>query len=236
MNDHVTLVRVLAIAAVERELAPLREILVRQPISGVTVEFVATGVGKVAAAVGAERSLSGTEVAAVVHVGCAGAYPDGKLSVGDVVVGASDVLVDEGVRTTTEFLPLASLGLPTITRGDVSLPDPVPLSTPQDPVEDHAEFDDEFTVVRGALATVSTGSGTDDLARELHRRSGALAESMEGAAIAAVAWSRGVPCFEIRGISNLCGHRDRAAWDIDRAVRNAARVAHRMLESLPSHS
>mgnify|MGYP003310184123 CR=1 FL=1 len=53
---------------------------------------------------------------------------------------------------------------------------------------------------------------------------GALAEAMEGAAVALAANETGCPFVEVRGISNEAGDRDHSRWDIDLACKNAARV------------
>ena len=41
---------------------------------------------------------------------------------------------------------------------------------------------------------------------------------MEGAAIAHVARLYGIPCGEIRGISNRAGNRDRSSWRVKEAA------------------
>jgi futalosine hydrolase len=53
---------------------------------------------------------------------------------------------------------------------------------------------------------------------------GALAEGMEGAAVAYAASRFGVPFAELRGISNLCGPREGARFDLEGAIRNAAKL------------
>jgi futalosine hydrolase len=73
------------------------------------------------------------------------------------------------------------------------------------------------------MATVSVCAGTDRLVAE-RARQGALAESMEGAAVAFAAARQGVPFVEVRGISNLCGPRDGASFNLAAAIRNAATV------------
>jgi futalosine hydrolase len=55
---------------------------------------------------------------------------------------------------------------------------------------------------------------------------------MEGAAIALVALRYGIPCLEIRGISNLVEDRDLARWDIAKAVEAAQRFVIKVVEEL----
>ena len=69
---------------------------------------------------------------------------------------------------------------------------------------------------------MSQVTGRDDEAAGLVARWGRpLVESMEGAAAAHVCALYGVPFLEVRGISNLVGDRDRAAWDVEGAAARA---------------
>jgi futalosine hydrolase len=70
---------------------------------------------------------------------------------------------------------------------------------------------------RGVIATVATCSGTDALAVEVERRTGAIAEAMEGAAVVHAALRLGLPGGEVRVISNSTGDRAKQQWDIARA-------------------
>ncbi|MFD9129717.1 futalosine hydrolase, partial [Kitasatospora sp. NPDC059571] len=50
------------------------------------------------------------------------------------------------------------------------------------------------------------------------RHPGAVGEAMEGFGVAEAAARFGVPCLEIRTVSNPVGPRDRAAWRIGEAL------------------
>lgn len=179
------------------------------------------GVGKVAATMGLYSLLVGLEAAqpvrGVLLCGIAGAYPErlrtGPLPVrlGGVCIVGSDVLADEGVATAEGFL---DLGAPTAGHGQRLL-DTGPFPANPRMAGDAAKHLG-VAIVRGA--TVSTCSGTDDVARLLHRRTHADVESMEGAAIAAVCRRREVPLLHLRAISNWTGDRDRGAWNVGAAV------------------
>ena len=84
----------------------------------------------------------------------------------------------------------------------------------------------------GPFLTVSTVTGVRARGDELHRRFGALCESMEGAAAAHVCALHDVPFLEVRGISNLVEDRNRAAWKIVEAAAAAQTVALRLAENL----
>jgi futalosine hydrolase len=81
--------------------------------------------------------------------------------------------------------------------------------------------------VRGV--TVSTCSGVDSRSRELHRRTGADVESMEGAAVAYVCQKAEVPLLHVRAISNWTGDRDRGEWNLGAACDALERAVRRLL-------
>jgi nucleoside phosphorylase len=80
-------------------------------------------------------------------------------------------------------------------------------------------------VVVGRIATVSTCAGTDARAATVARRTGAVAEAMEGAAVAQVASRLGVTFAEVRVISNTTGDRANQRWDMRGALGGLSRVA-----------
>lgn len=185
-------------------------------------DVLVTGVGKAGAAVRTAERLAAGDVSVVVSFGVAGAYPAAGLAVGDVVVATAVAVLDEGLDAGDRFVPFARPGMDVPgaawTPTDAALVDRLVSGPPQ-----------AFTVASGRVATVSVCAGHARLADE-RARTGALAESMEGAAVALAASrhggpaGRGVPFVEVRGISNLCGPRDGAAFDLATAVRNAAAV------------
>lgn len=76
----------------------------------------------------------------------------------------------------------------------------------------------------GLFATVSACSGTAVRGREMAKRTGALIESMEGAACAQVSRIYRVPFIEVRAISNLVEDRDLSRWRLQEAAEIAARA------------
>ena len=179
-------------------------------------EVLVTGVGKTGAAVAAALRLAKGDVAAIVSFGVAGAYPTTGLDVGDVVVALATAVVDEGLETGSRFVPFAKPGMPVPaaawTPTDAALRDRLLAAGPR-----------SFRVSTGRIATVSVCAGMSRLAAE-RAALGAAAEGMEGAAIAYAASMAGVPFAEVRGISNLCGPRDGAPFDLATAVAHAAEV------------
>ena len=87
---------------------------------------------------------------------------------------------------------------------------------------------------RARASPLRRSPGVTAEAEELADRWDALAESMEGAAAAHICALYGVPFLEVRGISNLVGDRDRAAWQVRRAVAAASWAARAVVDALDS--
>ena len=177
-------------------------------------EVLVCGVGKTGAAAATAARLAQGGIRGVVSFGVAGAYPGAGLDLGDVVVADEVAVIDEGLDTGERFVAFAKPGM--IVPGAVW--------TACDRSLVHAMAGGAgFRVATGRIATVSTCAGSERLARE-RRATGAVAEGMEGAAVAHAASLFGVPFAELRGVSNLCGPRDGARFDLVTAVRNAERL------------
>jgi len=190
--------RLLVCVATEREAAGLRGRL------GAEHTLLATGVGPVRAAHCATLFLARHAVDGVITCGLGGAYPGSGLKVGAVVCALTEQYADLGAESPEGLLDMEALGFPLVD-GDPPLYSRLPLSL--------------FPAARRVdCATCSTCTGTEATARERETRTGAAVESMEGAAIVQVALAMGVPVGEVRGVSNLAGERDRAAWRIDEAL------------------
>jgi futalosine hydrolase len=85
---------------------------------------------------------------------------------------------------------------------------------------------------QGRIAAVSECSGTDARATEIVKRTNAIAEGMEGAAIALVAQRLRRQWAEIRVISNTTGDRDRQVWKAKDAAEQLGDLAIRAVERL----
>lgn len=176
------------------------------------VDVLRTGVGKANAAGATARFLDPARHCAVVNVGIGGSF-FGKPTIGWIVVASSSVFADEGVRTPGEFIDCTEMGFP-------------PAGTGSAVPADHALVERLRPLGNavGVVACVSTCSGTEDLARDVARRTGAIAEAMEGAAVGLAALRARVPFVEVRVISNLAGDRHLQQWDLQGALERLSRV------------
>lgn len=184
------------------------------------LDIVLTGVGKANAAGAVARTLEPARHTAVMNLGIAGSLPGSGLHLGDVVFASSSVFADEGVATPAGYQNLAAMGFP-ISPDGMCVSPAASLQVRLQPLADRT----------GPIATVSTCSGTDELAEEIVRRTGAIAEAMEGAAAglatAHIAQLNQAPLtfIEIRVLSNTTGRRDQQRWDRDGAFSRLGDLA-----------
>jgi futalosine hydrolase len=181
----------------------------------------AGGVGRTNAACATTQAILTRRPEAVISAGVAGALPQSDLQVGDILVSSRCMYVEEGLITADGFVDMSGIGL---TLGDFE-GNAVPVD------EGMLEaLSEAFRI--GAIATVATCSGSDEAARRVAQRTGALAEAMEGAAVVHAARRLSVPAIEIRAISNLTGDRVNQQWDLQRGLTAIGAAIRRSLALL----
>jgi futalosine hydrolase len=178
-------------------------------------EMLVTGVGKVNAAAGVAGYLERFNPAAVISAGIAGVLPGAGVEMLGVVAGSASVYADEGVETPTGFIDCAAMGFGLGPFEGSAIEADAGLLERMRRVAD----------VVGRIATVSTCSGTDERARAVLERTGAVCEAMEGAAVGHVVARHGgargsarIPFCELRVISNTTGDRGKQRWDLKGAL------------------
>jgi futalosine hydrolase len=196
----------------------------------------AGGVGKANAAASATYLLEQYRPSLMIITGCGGAYPGSGLAVGDLAVASDELFADEGTETLGGWLDLQAMQLPLYTQQNRQYYNTIPLS--RHAAEKAMQLADTHGVrlTRGRFLTVSACSGTRARGLELRRRHQAICENMEGASCALVALRYGVPCLEIRGISNLVEDRDLSRWDLLLAMEAAQRFVIKVVEDLQRSS
>jgi futalosine hydrolase len=186
--------------------------------------FAVTGMGKINTAAATAVLIERHAPKLFINTGCAGAFPESCLAVGDLALASVEIAADDGVMTPTGWLSYEDIGIPAVERKSKRYFNEFPLSLAAAERAVRLATALGITLVRGKFVTVSTCSGTAERARELYERfSGPLCESMEGAAVAQVALRYGVDCLEVRGVSNLVEDRDLSRWNIPLAVERAQR-------------
>lgn len=178
------------------------------------------GFGPIAAAARTAELLAMLRPSRVVLVGIAGTFDPEVLPIGRAL--AFDAVAVEGIG--------AGEG-----RG---LAGPAALGFPQWPGRDGAEaIHDRIVLARSSardatalrdsartallLSTCAASASPEQAAVRRERFPEALAEDMEGFAVALACALAGVPCQIVRGVSNVVGDRDPAHWRIPGALAAA---------------
>lgn len=206
-------------AATEIEMQPVRQTLADYrgwlPL--------VTGVGILETAVVLADFLAGGPGAAVlkvINVGVAGAYSGSGLGLLDIALAEEEIVADLGVCCGDDIQPLNGIE-----------------------VNSHMEMDKIFleragdalrraAIIfrQGPFATVNSVSGTAERGAALRRRWRVICENMEGAATARVCRGFGIPCLELRAVSNMVEDRDTSRWRLNEAARRGAEALRAILE------
>ena len=211
---------ILIVTATELELAPVAADLRDHPRH--QIEILATGVGMVSTAASCARALGRDRYDLALNVGICGSF-DRALTPGTVVHVVSDRLSELGAEDGDGFLTIDDLGL-----GQQVIVNQMP------PASDALRA---LPAVAGI--TVNTVHGQDRSIAGVLARIGSVAplggpvETMEGAAFMYACGISGVPYAQVRAVSNVVERRNRAAWQIEKAVRNLGAAVLGTLDTLP---
>jgi futalosine hydrolase len=204
--------RVLVVAATRTEVPHL--------VSGARgqhlVDVLVSGVGMVATAAQTSRTLAITGYDFAFNFGVCGSF-DRRFSPGAVVHVTCDALSELGAEDGERFISMEELGLiPSTCIVNSSPPLNEALAT--------------LPTVSGI--TVNTVHGHEPTIAMVKRRLQPQIESMEGAAFAYACSVAGVRYAQVRAVSNVVERRNRAAWQMELAIRNLNETATRILDAL----
>ena len=205
--------RLLVVAATPAEIAPLAGTLGGSS-AGVTfrghrVDLFVTGVGMVATAAGAARALATHRYDAALNLGVCGSF-DRTRPLGTVVHVTSDGFPELGVEDGDRFVSAAANGLVDANAAPLTGEVIVNHAPPSWPVLQ--------TLPEVSGVTVNTVHGSEASIAALLERSHPDVESMEGAAFLYACLVAGVPCAQVRAVSNYVERRNRAAWKMGEAI------------------
>lgn len=163
-----------------------------------------TGVGIPSALASTLESAGRERPARILNIGIAGAYPGSGLSIGDIVMGTSEVYGDIGFELPElpGFQHVREAPWGSFYR------EPLPL----------AAFPEFSGTATGRGCTVNACTGIDATGRLRATLFEAAFETMEGAAVAQAGQMLGIPVCEIRAISNLAAQRDMRPENIQVAL------------------
>ena len=136
------------------------------------------------------------------------------------MLATRSVAADLGAESPDGFIPVDELGMPPelLGGGHHHRADPALLGALRAALP---------AAIVGAVLTVSTVTGTAASTTALaDRHPDAVAEAMEGYAVAVAAAQAGIPFAELRTVSNPIGPRDRDGWRMREAFTALTRAAH----------
>ena len=206
--------KILIVAATRLEIAPIyhRFNLADNDFAS-TPEFdiLITGVGMTATAFALGRHLS-AKYNLVLNLGIAGSF-DKTVPLGSVLNIVSDELAELGAEDHNQFIDIESLGFG---RSKFSA--------------HHNLLNDRLSSLRKVTGiTVNKVHGNAESIAAIARRLQPVTESMEGAAVFYAAEQSGIPCAQVRSISNYVEPRNKDAWKIGLAIKTLNEWAIRFL-------
>lgn len=175
----------------------------KERLTGKNVHVLVTEVGMTATAFALGRELSNKHYDLAINAGIAGAF-DRSLSIGEVVFIYMDCFSELGAEDGSAFIPLDELGL-----GKTSIRPDVTMKSFQLP-----------GLRKARSITVNKVHGKSESISDTVRRLNPQTESMEGGAFFYSCNKSGIPCVQLRAVSNYVEQRNRAAWNIPLAIRN----------------
>ncbi len=240
---------VLISAAVDPELSGLASRLKnrsvshtggRRILSGIlgrtAVRLLATGPGMVNAAQALTAAVEANRPALILQTGCAGAFEQSGLRIGDIAIATEEIHVETGIENPSNPYRPKALPFAILENKSGKHKNRFPLhSESVDAVYRVlvAELSSSgICVKKGRFITVSTITATDQRAESLYRNFKPCMEQMEGSAAAHVAALYEIPFLEIRAASNLVGQRKKATWDLKSACENNTKAVCALIEHL----
>lgn len=172
------------------------------------VDILISGIGTTFTTFHLTSVLKDNKYHMVVNVGIAGSLTR-DLEMGETVMVVADEFADLGIEKENEFLTLFESGFVDANE--------FPFENGLLKASDGIEIPG-IKKVRGITTNKSHGRNTSIM--EITGKYSAQVETMEGAAIFYVCNWLGVPCFQIRSISNYVEPRDAARWNIPLALEN----------------
>jgi futalosine hydrolase len=145
------------------------------------------------------RHLATNQYDLAINLGIAGSF-DRDIALGEVVEIIEDSFSELGAEDGEAFLTIDQLGF-----GESAFKPGFELSA-------------SFGLRKVSAITVNTVHGNEDSIQNLHLS--VQLESMEGAAFFYACKQAGVPCLQIRAVSNYVERRNRDAWQIGLAIKN----------------
>jgi futalosine hydrolase len=175
------------------------------------------GFGLVAAAATTTRWLHQLQPDRLMLIGIAGTYDPTCYPIGTALRCTEASCDGIGVGVGEHYRSAEQMGWNQVdpSVAGVSIGQTIPLAAPAG----------EATAAAPMLSVCAASSNPDEADLRRKRYPNAIAEEMEGYAVALAATLAGAPLQIVRGISNLAGDRDFQRWKIKEAIAAACKLA-----------
>lgn len=196
------------------------------------IVFRLTGIGAVNACYCVTKEIWNARVEGkpydlVINIGIAGSYDLDEFPIASAAVISREYFGDLGFETDKGFADLFRCGI--IGKDEFPYTDGalarqlLPYSNIEDAISRYKS---------GVGVTIQCITGDISRVEELKRLYTPHIESMEGAAVYYAALMEGVPCFEIRTVSNVVGERDSRKWKTMEALETLENCCREIFEIL----
>lgn len=172
------------------------------------IDILIAGIGTTFTTFHLTNTLKDNNYNWVLNVGLAGSL-NGRSAIGQVVNVVSEEFADLGIENNDEFLTLFETGY--INSNEFPFEQGILKAAKLNGLSN-------LSKVRGITTNKSHGRASS--IDEIHEKFSAHVESMEGAAVFYVCNMLGVPCSQIRAVSNFVVPREVTKWNIPLAINN----------------
>lgn len=226
------MVRILFAAAEQQEIDCAKQAynLYKSRLEGkVEVDFMLTGIGVSSTCYRLtkkilESKFDNKPYNLVIDLGIAGSYDMSKFPAGSIAIVSKEYFGDLGFETP--------FGFETLFQNQVLDADLFPFkggAVHLEPLNNEKMQALLDSYPKGIGVTVQTITGSEQKAKELHKKFDAHIESMEGAAVYYVCLQENVPFFEVRTVSNAVGESDSSKWETSLALNSLLQVCKEVL-------
>ncbi len=196
------------------------------------VQLLITGIGTANVAQSLTASIYYRRPDLVWLIGCGGAYPESGLKIGDFALASEEIWAEAGAYTEAGWKSLDKINLPYLIKNGRYLYNCFPMNERLNNLlaKSILSLLPNSNLKIGPFLTTDATTGDIQRLSILRQRFFGVCENMEGAAVAQVCIIYGIPCLELRCISNLVGSYNRKNWKIASAAKNCQKLIINLLE------
>jgi futalosine hydrolase len=213
---------ILIVAATAFEIQSTIEWLEKQNIDSPIIKILITGIGTPSTMFSTMKSIAKVKPDLIIHAGIAGTFNQ-TIGIGEVVLVESEQWSDLGIEDNNHFFDLFDMKF--------SNPDVLPYINGE--IKSTIPLLSSLNHCKKVKAVTSnTAHGNRQSIQRIIDKYNPAIESMEGAAIAYICVIEGIPCIQLRSISNIVEPRNRESWNIPLAIEHLNSVLQNAISEL----